>query len=44
MLTATDPWTLGAVGALVGGAGLAACYLAGRRAASVDSLVALKYE
>ncbi|MGB9464198.1 MAG: FtsX-like permease family protein [Candidatus Acidiferrum sp.] len=43
-VSATDPWTFGTVVALVVVAGLAACLLPARRAASVDPLVALRYE
>jgi putative ABC transport system permease protein len=40
----TDPWTFVAVVALVVTSGLAACLLPARRAASVDPIVALRYE
>jgi putative ABC transport system permease protein len=43
-VSATDPWTFGAVVGLVVTTGLAACWLPARRAASVDPLVALRYE
>jgi putative ABC transport system permease protein len=40
----TDPWTFAAVVTLVVVVGLAACLLPARRAASVDPLVAIRYE
>ena len=43
-VSATDPWTFGAVVMLVVVTGLAACLLPARRAARVDPLVALRYE
>jgi putative ABC transport system permease protein len=43
-VSATDPWTFGAVVTLVVITGLTACLLPARRAAGVDPLVALRYE
>ncbi len=43
-VSTTDPWTFAAVAALVVLVGLAACLLPARRAASVDPLIALRYE
>jgi predicted permease len=43
-VSTTDPWTFTAVAVLVVIVGLAACLLPARRAASVDPLIALRYE
>jgi len=43
-VSVTDPWTYGAVIVLIVLVGLVACLVPSRRAASVDPLVALRYE
>jgi len=43
-VSATDPWTLALVVAVVVGTGLVACLLPARRAAAVNPLHALRYE
>ncbi len=43
-VSAVDPWTFGAVVALLGGIALAACYLPARRAARLDPIVVLRAE
>jgi putative ABC transport system permease protein len=43
-VSTTDPWTFTIVVALIAIVGLAACLFPARRAASVDPLVALRYE
>jgi len=43
-ISSYDPFTLASVVAVVGVAGLAACYFPARRATEVDPVVALRYE
>lgn len=43
-VSARDPLTLGAIAAVIGAAGLAACVLPAQRASRVDPLVALRHE
>ena len=43
-ISVTDPWTFASVVAIVIAVGLLSCYLPARRAASVDPIIALRYE
>ncbi|HEY6291606.1 MAG TPA: ABC transporter permease [Terriglobia bacterium] len=43
-VSARDPLTLGAIAAVIGSAGLLACWLPARKATQVDPLVALRHE
>ena len=43
-ISATDPWTFGAVAAVILVVGLAACALPARSATQVDPIIALRYE
>jgi putative ABC transport system permease protein len=43
-ISATDPWTFGAVAAVILVVGLAACALPARSATRVDPIIALRYE
>jgi putative ABC transport system permease protein len=43
-VSATDHWTFAAVALLTIGSGLLACYIPARRAASIDPLIAIRYE
>ncbi len=43
-VSVTDPWTFGAVVAIILPVGVAACFLPARQATQVDPLIALRYE